>query len=184
MELKWDDELESESKGSSKIHETVTSNSEATKPSIVVRDDRTKNAAVTALNEVEEPSSNEDSGHDESKPIEDIDISPKTLNAIKIKLKGDEETTDHEDNKEADLLELPELSIQMLEDIQQASKGVIEEKVAEKLKLSAEMPFRIEECDFRKTGPNLSGIISMIKHALEAHTTPGRKKQKTSYMNY
>lgn len=84
-----------------------------------------------------------------------------------------------------DLVEVPELSVQMLEDLQNASLGVIAEDMAEKLKLWPEMPFGVEEIyEPLNPKPNLSAIINMIKPAIEAHTTPGTKKQKALYMNY
>lgn len=72
----------------------------------------------------------------------------------------------------------------MLEDLKEASRGTINEETADPLKLSKEMPFRVEELDeLLKPKPNLSAIVSMIKPAIEAHTTSGSKKQKASYMN-
>lgn len=57
-------------------------------------------------------------------------------------------------------------------------------QMAEQPKLSSKMTFRMEEDKIVKKGPNLSGIISMNKPALEEHTTPVTKKQKLSYVNY
>lgn len=42
----------------------------------------------------------------------------------------------------------------------------------------------MEELELDKPGYNLSSIISMIKPALEAHTTPVRNKQKTLNLKY
>lgn len=47
------------------------------------------------------------------------------------------------------------------------------------------MPFRVDELyEPVRPKPNLSSIISMIKPAIESHTTPGTKRQKASYINY
>lgn len=95
----------------------------------------------------------------------------------------------HEEGKEVAqteyFLELPELSVQMLEDLQLAYKGAVEEETAGKLELSTERPFQVSELtEALKPGPGLSSISSIIKPSMDAHTTPGTKKQKTLYMNY
>lgn len=109
-------------------------------------------------------------------------MSQKAMNAIRVNINGIEEP--QEEGEEMELLELPELSIQMLEDIQSASKGAVRKQTAEELNLSSEVPFRVEDLNMERKGPDLSAIIGIIKPAMEAHTTEGTKKQKASYMNY
>lgn len=53
----------------------------------------------------------------------------------------------------------------MLEYIQQASNGVVREEIGEKLKLSSEVPFRVEELNVEKAGPNLSAITLSNQHS-------------------
>lgn len=54
----------------------------------------------------------------------------------------------------------------------------------DEVKLSTEIPFRMEELKTDRYTPNLSAIIGMVKPALEAHTTSGTKKKKASFMSY
>lgn len=73
----------------------------------------------------------------------------------------------------------------MLENLTEASRRVITEETAIALRLSKDMPFRVDELhEPKRPKPNLSAIIGMIKPAIESHTTPGTKRQKSSYMNY